>query len=266
GGWRCPSTLLALLLLLCPQLMLACPPTCHCWAGVVDCRQRALHEVPPLLPANASTLWLDYNIIAVLRARAFPCLPALLRLSLPHNHLEKIHRQALLGLGSLKELDLSDNYLAVLSPETFLPLVNLTVLNLGYNRMEEMEAGVLHALPQLQVVFLQGNPWVCSCSILPLWRWLVHNREKVPEKSLLQCMFPDSLDMFPIMAFGNESFQQCQKTSLSAQDYAVFLVIGPFSFLASIFCCTLMGSIVVVYQHLRKEPQFWKRLLSCRGH
>ncbi|OXB80637.1 UNVERIFIED_CONTAM: hypothetical protein H355_005566 [Colinus virginianus] len=264
-GWRGPSILLALLLLVCPLPTLACPHTCHCWAGDVDCRQRALHEVPPLLPTNASTLWLGYNLITVLGARAFPSLPVLLRLSLTHNRLERIHRQALLGLGMLQELDLSDNYLSVLSPETFLPLTSLTTLNLGYNRLEELEAEVPHSLPQLQTIFLNGNPWMCSCSILPLWRWLGHNREKVPERSSLQCMFPESLNTYPIMAFGNDSFQQCQKVPLSAQHYAAFLLIGPFSFLASIFCCTVMGSIVVIYQHLRKEPQTQRRPLSSGG-
>lgn len=188
GGWRGPSVLLVLLLLLCPLPAPACPHTCHCQAGDVDCHQRDLHEVPRLLPTNASTLWLDYNLIAVLRAHAFPSLPVLLRLSLTHNRLEKIHRQALLGLGTLQELDLSDNYLSVLSPETFLPLTSLSILNLGYNRLEQLEAGVLPALPQLQVIFLNGNPWMCSCSILPLWRWLEHNREKVPGECPRECV------------------------------------------------------------------------------
>ncbi|XP_015734317.1 leucine-rich repeat-containing protein 26 [Coturnix japonica] len=266
GRWRGPSILLAVLLLLCPLPAAACPHTCYCWVGEVDCRQRALHEVPPFLPTNTSTLWLGYNLIVELGARAFTSLPVLLRLSLTHNRLEKIHRQALLGLGALQELDLSDNYLSVLSTETFLPLTSLSILNLGYNRLEVLEAGVPRALPQLQEIFLNGNPWMCSCSILPLWRWLGHNREKVPERSSLLCMFPESLSTYPIMAFGNDSFKQCQKVPLSAEHYAAFLLIGPFSFLASIFCCTFIGSIVVVYQHLRKEPQTWKRPISRGGH
>lgn len=193
GVWRGPSIVLALLLLLCPLPAPACPPACRCLAGDVDCRQRALHEVPPRLPTNASTLLLGYNFIAVLRARSFPSLPALLRLSLPHNQLGMIHRQALVGLGALQELDLSNNYLATLSPESFLPLGSLATLNLGNNRLEELGAGVLSALPQLQELFLHGNPWVCSCSILPLWRWLGHNRDKVPGECSESPPAPSSL-------------------------------------------------------------------------
>ncbi|XP_074968122.1 leucine-rich repeat-containing protein 26 [Phalacrocorax aristotelis] len=262
---RVTSTVLACLLLLRPLPSPACPAACRCSSGEVDCSERALREVPQNLLANTSTLWLGYNFITVLGPRSFPLLPGLLLLSLPHNRLGLIHSQALVGLGALQELDLSNNYLTVLAPETFLPLTSLATLNLGSNRLGELEPGVLHALPQLRALLLQDNPWVCSCGILPLWRWLSHNREKVREKSLLLCRVPEQLNNYPIMAFRNESFRQCQETSLSAQHYIAFLIIGPFSFMASIFFCTFMGSIIVIYNNLRKESYFWRRPHICRG-
>lgn len=176
---RVPGLVLALLLLLCPPLTPACPATCRCSPGEVDCSERGLREVPWSLSTNTSSLWLGYNFITVLGPRSFPPLPGLRLLSLVHNRLELIHSRALLGLGALQELDLSHNHLTVLTPETFLPLSSLATLNLGSNRLGELEPQVLGALPQLQVLLLQDNPWVCSCSILPLWRWLSHNREKV---------------------------------------------------------------------------------------
>ncbi|XP_032844441.1 leucine-rich repeat-containing protein 26 [Tyto alba] len=260
-----PSTVLACLLLLRPLASPACPTACRCSSGEADCSKHALREVPQSLSTNTSALWLGYNFIAVLEPRSFPPLPGLLLLSLTHNHLGLIHSQALVGLGALQELDLSNNYLTVLSPETFLPLTSLATLNLGSNRLGELEPGVLRALPQLRALFLQDNPWVCSCGILPLWRWLSHNREKVREKSLVLCRVPEQLNKYPIMAFGNESFKQCQETSLSAQHYIVFLIIGPFSFMASILFCTFMGSTIVVYHNLRREPHFWRRPHICRG-
>ncbi|KFQ34914.1 Leucine-rich repeat-containing protein 26, partial [Mesitornis unicolor] len=167
----------------------------------------------------------------------------------PHNRLGQIHSQALEGLGALQELDLSNNHLTTLTPETFLPLTSLVTLDLSGNRLGELDPGVLSALPRLQALLLQDNPWVCSCGILPLWRWLSFNREKVQEKSLLLCRIPEQLNKYPIMAFGNESFRQCQETSLSAQHYIAFLLIGPFSFTASIFFCIFMGSIVAAYHN-----------------
>ncbi|NXE81375.1 LRC26 protein, partial [Cochlearius cochlearius] len=263
GCGRAAGTVLACLLLLRPLPSPACPAACRCSAEEVDCGERALLAVPQSLPANTSTLWLGYNFIAVLGPRSFPPLPGLLLLSLPHNRLGLIHSQALVGLGALQELDLSNNHLTVLTPETFLPLTSLATLNLGSNRLGELEPGVLRALPQLRALLLQDNPWVCSCSILPLWRWLSYNREKVQEKSLLLCRVPEQLSKYPIMAFNNESFRQCQETSLPVQHYIVFLIIGPFSFMASIFFCTFMGSIIVVYHNLRKESHLWRR--PCMG-
>ncbi|KAM6316017.1 LRC26 protein, partial [Podargus strigoides] len=265
GCWRGPSTVLVCLLLLRPLPSPACPAACRCSPREADCSEHGLREVPQSLWANTSTLRLGYNFITVLGPRSFPALPKLLLLSLPHNRLELIHSQALVGLGALQELDLSNNYLTTLTPETFLPLASLAVLNLGGNRLGELEPGVLRTLPQLQALLLQDNPWVCSCSILPVWRWLSHNREKVREKSLLLCRAPEQLNKYPIMAFGNESFRQCQETSLSAQHYITFLLIGPFSFMASIFFCAFMGSIRVVYYNLRREPHFWRRPRICRG-
>lgn len=266
GCWRAPSTVLACLLLLRPPPSPACPAACRCSSGEVDCSAHALREVPQSLSTNTSALWLGYNFITVLGPRSFPPLPGLLVLSLPHNRLGLIHSQALVGLGALQELDLSNNYLTVLTPETFLPLTSLATLNLGSNRLEELDPGVPRSLPQLQALLLQDNPWVCGCGILPLWRWLSHNSEKVQEKSLLLCRFPERLNNYPIMAFGNESFRQCQETSLSARHYITFLTIGPFSFMASIFFCTFMGTITVVYHNLRREPHFWRRRRIGRGH
>ncbi|NXN40742.1 LRC26 protein, partial [Rhinoptilus africanus] len=267
GCWRVPSAVLVCLLLLRPPPSPACPAVCRCSSsGEVDCSAHALRGVPQSLATNTSTLWLGYNFITALGPRSFPPLPGLRLLSLPHNRLGMIHRQALLGLGALQELDLSNNHLTVLTPETFLPLPSLVTLNLGSNRLEGLEPGVLRFLPQLQALFLQDNPWVCSCDILPLWRWLSHNREKVQEKSLLLCRVPKQLNNYPIMAFGNESFRQCQETSLSAWHYIIFLTIGPFSFMASIFFCTFMGFITVVYHNLRRDPRCWRRPRICRGH
>uniref|UniRef100_A0A8C6YY70 LRRCT domain-containing protein n=1 Tax=Nothoprocta perdicaria TaxID=30464 RepID=A0A8C6YY70_NOTPE len=89
---------------------------------------------------------------------------------------------ALVGLGALQELDLSNNYLTVLPSEAFRPLSSLVMLNLGSNRLGELEPKVLYGLPQLQVLILNSNPWVCTCSIQPLWHWLSLNREKMKGK------------------------------------------------------------------------------------
>ncbi|NWR78149.1 LRC26 protein, partial [Centropus unirufus] len=259
------GAVLACLLLLPPLPVPACPAACRCSAGEADCSERALRAVPPGLAANTSALCLAYNLIAALGPRSLPPLPRLLRLALPHNRLALIHGRALAGLGALRELDLSNNLLTALAPETFVPLASLATLDLGSNRLRELDPAVLRALPQLRALALQDNPWACGCGILPLWRWLSHNRDKVREQNSLRCRVPAQLNKHPILDFGNESFRQCQETSLPAQHYVAFFIIGPFSFMASIFVCTFMGSITVIYHNLRREPHFWRRLRVCSG-
>uniref|UniRef100_A0A8C3NK69 Uncharacterized protein n=1 Tax=Geospiza parvula TaxID=87175 RepID=A0A8C3NK69_GEOPR len=277
GRWRLPGPVLGLLLLLCPPGWAACPAACRCSPGEADCSERGLLEVPWSLSANTSALWLAHNFISVLGPRSFPPLPGLRLLSLAHNRLELIHPQALRGLGALQELDLSHNHLSVLTPETFRPLTGLATLNLASNRLGQLEPGVPGALPQLRELLLP-SPLPAPPALLPrpiflcpLQRGLSRVPSStaslsLPEKSLLLCRVPELLNKYPIMAFGDESFRQCQDTSLSPKHYIAFFTIGPFSFLASIFFCTFLGSLVVFYHSLRRESHCWRRPRICRVH
>uniref|UniRef100_A0A670JYZ7 LRRCT domain-containing protein n=1 Tax=Podarcis muralis TaxID=64176 RepID=A0A670JYZ7_PODMU len=166
--------------------------------------EHKLRWVPEDLPANATTILLDYNRIATLQNRTFVVQGALRHLSLRSNILGVIHPQALAGLSELRELDLSGNYLIVLQPNTFLPVPRLRMLNLGNNKLLALEPELLRSLPHLESLFLQGNalvslspdlfsnlpslhflrlhnnPWGCTCAIQPLYQWLTDNAEKVP--------------------------------------------------------------------------------------
>lgn len=181
-----------------------CPAVCTCFSGEVNCLAHGLRDVPDNLPANATTLLLDYNRLAVLRNRTFLTQSALRHLSLRSNVLVSIQGQALVGLRELQELVLIGNYLSVLQPETFLPVPSLTALSLGHNRLLTLEpevlratphlqtldihgnalpslpAGLLENLPALRYVRLDDNPWMCSCGIHPLFHWLLKNMDKVP--------------------------------------------------------------------------------------
>uniref|UniRef100_A0A8C8STC4 LRC26 protein n=1 Tax=Pelusios castaneus TaxID=367368 RepID=A0A8C8STC4_9SAUR len=275
-----PAPLLALLLL-CPLPSPACPPTCRCSSGVVDCSYRALRLVPENLPANASSVWLGYNHIAILRAHAFPSQQALQNLSFCSNVLVSIHSQAFEGLGALRELDLNNNFLTVLTAETFLPLTGLVTLNLGSNKVGQLLPEVPGALPCLQELFLhgnslrtlhanvflnlpalrsltlKGNPWACTCEIQPLFLWLMDNGDKIQEENLIQCRFPEHLNQYPLTAIGTEAFSHCQDSVLHPQDYTFFLLVGPASFVASIITCLLLGSLAMAYNRLLKEFLCW---------
>uniref|UniRef100_A0ABM5F5F6 Leucine-rich repeat-containing protein 26 n=1 Tax=Pogona vitticeps TaxID=103695 RepID=A0ABM5F5F6_9SAUR len=257
------------LLLLSPLAAGACPEICRCSSGRVDCREHRLRFAPGGLPANATAILLDYNRIAVLQEGTFVAQSALRQLSLQGNALVSVHRQALAGLGQLEELDLSGNYLTLLLPGTFAPVPNLKMLHLGNNRLLRLPPELVGALPHLQVLSVQGNaltslgpgffeslpslghlrldgnPWVCSCAIQPLSRWLVDNVDKVPAVESVFCKRPAALAHHPIAAIGNKSFALCQEPWLHPRDYAFFLLVGPSTFLTSICLCILAGLLAV---------------------
>lgn len=55
-------------------------------------------------------------------------------------------------------------------PVAFRP--SAEIIHLGSNRLTSIPNGLFDNLRSLQVVYLQGNPWECTCDILYLRSWL----------------------------------------------------------------------------------------------
>ncbi|XP_061459973.1 leucine-rich repeat-containing protein 26 [Rhineura floridana] len=289
SSWLWTLGIPVVLLLLPPPPSSACPDVCSCSTGEVNCMEHRLRFVPENLPANATTILLDYNRIAALRKRTFVAQYALHHLSLRSNILGSIHCQALAGLSELRELDLSGNYLSILQLETFLPVPGLTTLNLGNNKLLRLEPELLGALPHLQTLYVHGNalvllsadffnnlpslqhlrlddnPWGCSCTIQPLFQWLTDNMDKVSDVNSVSCKRPAYLTQYPIAAIGNDSFAHCWEPWLRGQDYTFFLLIGPSTFLASICMCILVGSLVVAHTKIAKVSSIRPGALARRA-
>lgn len=77
-------------------------------------------------------------------------------LSLAHNSIKELPRDAFVDLTSLKELDLSYNYISDLSEELFNNLTMLETLNLENNTIINLK-GALNNLDSLVHLFLRGN-------------------------------------------------------------------------------------------------------------
>ncbi|XP_060106591.1 leucine-rich repeat-containing protein 26 [Heteronotia binoei] len=266
-----------------------CPAVCSCSSGEVNCMDLQLRLVPDGLPANATAILLDYNNIAVLQNRTFKDQHMLRRLSLHSNIIVSVHRQALVGLGELQELDLSGNSLTTLSPETFFPVPSLTVLKLGNNKLVSLDPELLEALPHLQTLSLHGNaltslssaffenlpalyslkldnnPWVCTCGIQPLFQWLTDNVDKVPDAKSVSCKLPAPFVQHPIIDIENKSFALCHEPWLLPQDYAFFLLIGPSTFLTSICLSVLVASIAVACTKMWTASHTYQRPPTTRA-
>ncbi|XP_006900722.1 PREDICTED: leucine-rich repeat-containing protein 26 [Elephantulus edwardii] len=242
----------------------ACPEACTCaQGGLANCSARSLPAVPAGLSRRVRALLLDHNRVCTLPPGAFAGADALLRLDLRENGLRTVHARAFWGLCALHWLDLGSNHLEVLAPGTLAPLRALRVLSLAGNRLARLEPaalgtlpllralslqdnalvalgpGVLAALPALDSLHLRGNPWACGCSLRPLCGWLRRHPHPTDAETVL-CSFPGRLALSPLTAFTDAAFSHCAQP-LTLRDLAVVYVLGPFSFLASLAACLVLG-------------------------
>ncbi|OXB59735.1 UNVERIFIED_CONTAM: hypothetical protein H355_002071 [Colinus virginianus] len=102
--------------------------------------------------ANLSHLFLHGNRLRALSEGVFRGLPSLDRLLLHANRLATVHRRAFHGLA------------------------RLTILYLFNNSLVALPGDPLAALPALQFLRLNANPWACDCRARPLWAWFRRTR------------------------------------------------------------------------------------------
>jgi Leucine-rich repeat (LRR) protein len=140
-----------------------CPEGCSCyhdnsWTNnVIQCSAGDFNDVPPLIPMDATTVYLDGNNMTELvnpgfigRKRvhtiylnnsliqhvtnfSFEGLSSLRVLHLENNRIERLEGTEFGGLDRMKELYLQNNLLAYIAPDTFENLRSLAVLRLDGN-------------------------------------------------------------------------------------------------------------------------------------
>ncbi|TMS11804.1 Matrix-remodeling-associated protein 5 [Larimichthys crocea] len=132
---------------------------------------------------------MSYNKLKEINGHTLHGLWALARLHLDHNRLESIHPDAFQGLTSLRLLQLEGNRLQQLHPATFATFTlmdyfhvsTLRHLYLSDNGLTSLPSRLLATMPQLENLYLHGNPWTCDCNM----RWL-HDWNKT-SPGVLKC-------------------------------------------------------------------------------
>jgi Leucine-rich repeat (LRR) protein len=173
-----------------------CPEGCTCYHdsawrhNLIQCSNRDHIHVPPLIPMDATQIYLDGNnfrsfvkpvfigrtkvqslflnnskIVAIGR-KTFHGLNQLEILHLEHNWLEEINGGEFENLTGLQELYLNDNRIFHIDQAAFFNLSSLQVLFLHNNLLNVFPVWKLSILPSLTYLSVAQNPWTCDCSFV----------------------------------------------------------------------------------------------------
>ncbi|XP_030265865.1 SLIT and NTRK-like protein 1 isoform X2 [Sparus aurata] len=116
-------------------------------------------------------LYMDKNYLDTLLAEMFAGLVNLEYLSLEYNDIQLIVAGAFSPMPNLRVLFLNNNLLKSLPVDAFLG-ISLSKISLHNNYFPYLPvAGVLDQLNSIIQIDLHGNPWDCSCNIVPFKQW-----------------------------------------------------------------------------------------------
>lgn len=116
-------------------------------------------------------LYMDKNYLDTLMAEMFVGLVNLEYLSLEYNDIQLIVAGAFSPMPNLRVLFLNNNLLKSLPVDAFLG-ISLSKISLHNNYFPYLPvAGVLDQLNSIIQIDLHGNPWDCSCKIVPFKQW-----------------------------------------------------------------------------------------------
>ncbi|XP_053140619.1 nephrocan-like isoform X2 [Hemicordylus capensis] len=118
---------------------------------------------------NLKHLFLDNNIVTTFEDGALQKCTILLNLALEQNRLPSVPLRL---PHMLARLDLKGNRIKRIKEQELKDLGHLQVLNLRNNNISALDHGLLIHLPRLRYLYLEGNPWNCTCELLKTRRVL----------------------------------------------------------------------------------------------
>ncbi|XP_041835159.1 SLIT and NTRK-like protein 6 [Melanotaenia boesemani] len=168
------------------------------------------------------------NRIDYIDNETFLSLSSLKKLYLNGNRMEKLVSTMFVGLHNLEYLYLEYNLIKEIAPGTFNPLPNLKLLSLNNNLLSSLPAqifrnvplaklnlrknllmhlpvsNVLDQLDSLEQIYLEDNPWDCSCDLLSLKQWVEKLRKDTVVGSIL-CHTPKKVMQIELRTLHHET-------------------------------------------------------------
>ncbi|XP_005336147.2 nephrocan [Ictidomys tridecemlineatus] len=132
----------------------------------LDCSNNLIQKVTAQdfqdLP-DLKHLFLDNNVVSLFEAGALQKCSQLSNLALEQNLLLSIPLRL---PKTLARLDLKGNAIQDIAERELKDLKQLQVLNLRNNKISALDLKALECLPRLRHLYLDGNPWNCTCTLL----------------------------------------------------------------------------------------------------
>lgn len=123
---------------------------------------------------NLERIDLSYSAITYLNYSVFRGTPALRYLDLTENHIYNFLDQSLPNLEILRlavnEIELVHTRLGKVAP-------NIQRLELPYNNITYLDPDIFRGAQALRSLDLIGNNFQCTCDLLPLVNWILHNKD-----------------------------------------------------------------------------------------
>ncbi|XP_040913368.1 toll-like receptor 8 [Toxotes jaculatrix] len=196
---------------------------------ILDISKNSIAKIPvkvyKYLPRNLTTLRISKNLLTNFDWDTLKYFHQLQKLDLSFNSLSDVTGINSCITQTLTFLDLSHNHIFHLDSAFTKGLTSLKTLSLSYNKLTTINQSTFQSRPdnQIQTLFLQKNPFQCTCDSLDLILWIEKSDVKIPRLTTeVTCDTPENQKGVALIYF---DINQCVNDS---QAFLIYILTTSF--------------------------------------